>query len=383
MTQRRSLFDNAHAAGLQELGDVLDVGILVVDQELRVQGWNRWMERASGLPAADVLGRRFTDVAHGVSDASIAALRRATHGATVILSQRLHGHLLDLPATPGHHGGGPMQQSVRMLPLLDDADEPCGAAAIIEDVTERVVREDELRIALTHAQAANKAKSDFLAAMSHELRTPIGAMSGYADLLADGVFGPVTGVQHEQLDRIKTVARHLLGIVEEILTFARVEAGREEVHPCDVDAVQLARDAVVAVEPLLVKKGIEFIRYLPSHPVPMWTDPMKAGQILINLLGNAAKFTAHGTVSLTVDPSPDGSTVTFVISDTGPGIADADLGRIFEPFTQASKPFTRAHEGTGLGLTVSRELARLLGGDLIVRSEMGHGSTFIATLPAR
>ena len=366
---------------LQEIGDALDVGVFAVDHELRITRWNRWLEIASGTPADAVVGRPVADSGLGLRPSGIAALERAAQGATVMLSQSLHGHFIDLPAPGGYASEGRMHQSVRILPVLDEARRPSGAAAIIEDVTERVARERELRAAMEAAQAANQIKSDFLAAMSHELRTPIGAMTGYAELLSEGMFGEVAPVQREQLQRIRSVGGHLLAIVDEILTFARLEAGREELHLSDVDAGALARAAMLTIEPALVKKGVALEASIPDTPIRLHTDPTKVRQILINLLGNAAKFTDAGSVRLDIRLSDDGTTLYFVVTDTGPGIPPDDLSRIFEAFTQVNTSYARSHGGTGLGLTVSRRLARMLGGDITVCSEMGKGSTFTATIP--
>jgi PAS domain S-box-containing protein len=369
------------ASAMQLIGDILEVGVLSIDRSFTVTGWNQWLEAATGKVAADVIGQSITVVDPNLRPAARSALQQALDGSPVLLSHRLHGHLLDMPARRGTERYTRMQQSARIIPVYGADGTPSGAVALIHDVTERVAREEDVREALAAAQAANLAKSNFLAAMSHELRTPIGAMSAYADLLKDGILGSVTDVQHEHLLRIKTVASHLLGIVGEILTFARIEAGREQVRLVDADGVQLTREAILAVEPLVTKRGLVLRFDLPAAPVPMRTDPVKVRQILINLLGNAVKFTAAGHVFVAVTPSADGATVAFRIADSGQGIAADDLGRIFEPFVQISKSYSRTHEGTGLGLSVSRMLARLMGGDLTVESELGVGSAFTAVLP--
>jgi signal transduction histidine kinase len=249
-----------------------------------------------------------------------------------------------------------------------------GAIAFIQDVTERVAREEELRAAIARAELASQAKSEFLASMSHELRTPLSAVVGYADLLTMEIPGPILPAQLEQLERIKRCSWHLLDLVEEILTFARTEAGREVLDLADGDAREIARDALVLLEPQAAKKGLRVELALPDAPVPLHSDRTKVRQILVNLLGNAIKFTEKGTVSLTVDAA--GDRVHFVVRDTGPGIPPEQTERIFEAFTQLDQSRTRVKGGTGLGLPVSRNLARLLGGDLLVESTPGAGSTF-------
>ena len=365
---------------LHEIGDALDIGILSVDESLVVTTWNRWLETASGLAASSVVGHPITDLGQRLKPAARGAFERAVRGATVIMSHGLHEYLIEVPPPTGHESFERMQQSVRILPKLGPDGAAVGAVALIQDVTERVEREVELRAAMVEAQRANQTKSDFLAAMSHELRTPIGAMSGYADLLADDIFGPVTEVQRTQLHRIKSVGTHLLSIVEEILTFARMEAGREVMSYSMVDAADVARQALDVIDPLAAKKALELSVDIPSEPITLWTDEVRVRQILINLLGNAAKFTTKGSISLTLRAT-NARTVVFEIRDTGSGIAAADLHRIFEPFVQVEGGWTRTHSGTGLGLSVSRGLARLLGGDVTATSTEGSGSTFTLTLP--
>ena len=310
-----------------------------------------------------------------LSPGARAPFERAVNGATVVMSHSLHGYLLYVPLAAGSDPDH-MQQSVRILPMTDADGATSGAVAFIRDVTERVTREAELRAAMEIAQEANQAKSAFLAAMSHELRTPIGAILGYADLLADGVFGNVSANQRDQLLRLKGVASHLSSVVDEILTFARLEAGRETANRERVDACQLVHEAVRAVEPLIAQKGLALNWDMPNAPIDATTDPTKVRQILINLLGNAVKFTERGSIAIEVTAEPD--LVKFIVSDTGPGIAAPERARIFEPFVRAEGAV--ASIGTGLGLAVSLGLTRLLGGDLTVASTVGKGSVFTATV---
>lgn len=380
MIERDALSTGAPLVNLDQIGDALDVGMLGVDRQLVVTMWNHWMESATGRSAADVVGRRLDEIDPTLTAASRAALERAVSGTMVVLSQRLHGYLIEIPAPSGHEGFRRMQQSVRILPVADANGQPVGALALIRDVTERVAQEAELRSAMEAAQEANRAKSDFLAAMSHDLRTPIGAMLAYADLLAQDMFGPVTEVQRDKLLRIKQVGAHLLSIVDEILTFARIEAGREPVHREPFDASQLVRDAVLSVEPLAASKQLELVCRYPERPVPIETDVMKVRQILVNLLGNAVKFTERGRITVEVDGS-DPASVAFVVADTGPGITEDDQRRIFDSFVQGAQSAGRAQRGSGLGLSVSRSLARLLGGDVSLRSTPGEGAEFTVRLP--
>jgi signal transduction histidine kinase len=239
-------------------------------------------------------------------------------------------------------------------------------------------REQEAR---REAETANRTKGDFLAVMSHELRTPLSAIIGYQELLADGITGPVTEQQRHQLGRIKVSARHLLELIDEILTYSRAEAGKEEVQYEITSVNTLLDEAAALIEPLAADKRVGFSVIRLDAPLDIRTDPRKARQVLVNLLSNAVKFTdADGTVTLRAQRVAD--TLELTITDTGIGIEAGHLDRIFDPFWQVEQKATRRAGGTGLGLSVSRRLARLLGGDVLVTSEPGHGSAFTVVLPA-
>jgi signal transduction histidine kinase/PAS domain-containing protein len=230
------------------------------------------------------------------------------------------------------------------------------------------------------AQRANEAKSDFLAAMSHELRTPLTAIMGYTEILAEGIGGPVTAAQRQHLGRILASSAHLLSIVEEILTFSRLEAGREEMAAEDADLLDIVRSAVSLVEPLVVAKGLDLHVRVPQSPVPLRTDPIKVRQILVNLLGNAVKFTSRGEVGVRL--WAEGDRVLLEVWDTGIGVPAEHLDNIFHPFWQVEQKSTRRFGGTGLGLSLVRRLSQMLGGDVRVESAVGSGSRFTVWLPA-
>ncbi|MQA90735.1 MAG: PAS domain-containing protein [Gemmatimonas sp.] len=230
------------------------------------------------------------------------------------------------------------------------------------------------------AERANRAKDEFLAVMSHELRTPLTGITGYAELLADEISGPLSEPQKQQVDRIRAGAWHLVSIIEEILTFSRTEAGKEEVRWEEADVARVTREVVEIVEPQARMQGLRVRLNAEDAPLSMWTDSGKVRQILINLIGNGIKYTEVGEVTVTVDRS-DPNWLRVHIRDTGPGIATADQERIFEPFTQLDSSYTRTRPGTGLGLAICRRLARLLAGDVTLLSMPGKGSTFTLTLP--
>ena len=364
---------------LKQLGELLEVGVLTLDLDLVVRGWNRWLAAASGTPASDVVGRPLLDVFPELRDgAAEGALRRAATGVTTVWSHRFHRYLIPLPPPGGHERLARMQQSARIMPLLRDG-VASGVVVLVQDVTERVVREQELRDALHHAESGSQAKSDFLASMTHELRTPLAAIVSYMDVLEGEMAGPVAPLQKRYLGRVRTAARHLIDIIGEILTFSRIEAGKEEVASEVVDVAALARSVGELFEPQAMQKRVALTVVADPDPLMLGTDPTKLRQILINLVGNAMKFTDAGQVTLRVSRADDRA--VFAVHDTGPGITAADLGRIFDPFTQVDQSLRRSKGGTGLGLPVSRRLAHLLGGDLSVESAAGRGATFTLWLP--
>jgi signal transduction histidine kinase len=230
------------------------------------------------------------------------------------------------------------------------------------------------------AKHANQTKSDFLAVVSHDLRTPLTAILGYSELLEMGVPEAIPDGSREKVGRIRTSAKHLLYLLNELLSFARLDAGHEEAErrPCDVCAV--VREVAAMMEPLAAERGLELVVRLPSAPVVIESDSDKLSQILLNLAGNAVKYTRRGHVDVSVAVSPSNS-VAIAITDTGDGIDARHLDKIFEPFWQVD-PTQRSHGGgTGLGLSVVRKLLAILNGKISVTSARGEGSTFVVTLP--
>jgi signal transduction histidine kinase len=261
------------------------------------------------------------------------------------------------------------------------------------------------------AETANRARADFLASMSHELRTPLNAIGGYAQLLEMGLHGAVTDAQRGALGRVQKAQTHLLGLINDVLNFAKLEAGRVEFDVRATSLADVVREVMPLVEPQLRAKGLRCEVALPgasgaddsargSGPVLVWADAEKLGQVLLNLLSNAVKFTpptqgegapepgAPGRVTVALAGGParageedgDGTVVRLLVRDTGVGISVEKQGVIFDPFVQVSTGLTRTSEGTGLGLAISRDLARGMGGDLTVESVPGAGATFTVTL---
>jgi PAS domain S-box-containing protein len=244
---------------------------------------------------------------------------------------------------------------------------------------------DDAERARAQAEEANAVKLVFLATMSHELRTPLNAIAGHVQLMDMGLHGPVTEAQREALDRVNRAQAHLLGIINDILTYAKVESGRIEYAPEPVDATALIRDVCALVEPQFIAKQIRLGMELPrggGGEVVVRADPEKLTQVLLNLLSNALKFTpSPGWVTVALSSSEGGTAASIAVRDSGVGMPADKLESIFEPFVQLGRGLTTTHEGTGLGLAVSRDLARGMGGELTVESELGVGSVFRVTVP--
>jgi len=235
---------------------------------------------------------------------------------------------------------------------------------------------DAARVAAEHA---NDVKAQFLAAMSHELRTPLNAIGGYVDLLELGIRGPVTEAQREDLERIRRNQRHLLGLINNVLNFAKIEAGHVEYHLVEVRLHDILDGMYSLVAPQLRARGLEY-EYRQCPPsVVVQADIEKVQQVLINLLSNAIKFTEPGG-NVRLECSCTDTTANVRVVDTGVGIPAGKLEAIFEPFVQVDQAFTREGQGTGLGLSISRDLARAMGGDITVESVFGDGAIFTLSL---
>jgi len=355
-----------------------------------IDGSGHLDERAAqivGLPAGD-----FADVAQaqaaGTHPDDLAAVQAAV---TAGISS---GAPFELRYRVIHLDGRIRHIASRAVAMVDDEGRPVRLVGTNRDVTaewEAGVERDRLLSAERRARAesedarreaetANRGKSEFLAVMSHELRTPLNAIGGYAELMEMGIRGPVTPAQREDLHRIQVSQRHLLGLINEVLNYAKVETGTVRY---DLAAVRV-RDVLASAEALVAPQtsAKELTLTIGTCPpdLSVRADAEKLRQILVNLLSNALKFTERGgRIALECVPSP--RMVEITVRDSGIGIPTEQLERIFEPFVQVRADLTRTAEGTGLGLAISRDLARGMGGELVVSSAMGQGSTFTLSLP--
>ena len=261
----------------------------------------------------------------------------------------------------------------RSRPARDESGKIDAWLGIAVDIEERKKAEEE-------AWAASQAKSEFLASMSHELRTPLNAIGGYAELLAMGIRGPLNAEQAQDIARIRRSQQHLLTLIQDVLNFAKVDAGQTEYHITAVPVDEALRDTESMIAPQVLAKGLHYSYKAAGKTTAVLADPEKMQQIVLNLLTNAVKFTEPGG-TITLSSELSGKCVDIRVADTGPGISPEKLNKIFDPFVQAERRLNQPVQGVGLGLAISQDLARAMDGQVTVESVLGEGSTFTLTLP--
>jgi PAS domain S-box-containing protein len=354
---------------------VRDYAIFMLDPNGHVASWNRGAERIKGYTSEEIIGRHFSAF---YPPEDIEAEKPAMELREAARQGRFEDEGLRI-----RKDGSMFWANVIITAVRDDDDVLIGFAKVTRDLTERRAAEDRA-IAdarrLAQVEAANATKSEFLAAMSHELRTPLNAIGGYAELLSLGLGGPVTQEQADYLERIRKSQQHLLGIISDLLNFSRIEAGHLSYQIGPVALNKVIEGITPMVEVSAAAKGVS----LTAVPLPIdclaLGDRARVDQILLNLLSNAIKYTAAGG-AVTIKCAVSHETAAIAVTDTGRGIPKEKLESIFEPFVQLGRSLSSAHEGMGLGLSISRDLARAMGGNLAVSSSVGEGSTFTLTLP--
>jgi PAS domain S-box-containing protein len=387
---------------------VQDYAIFVLDATGHVVSWNPGAQRIKGYEASEIIGRHFS-IFYPAEDLAKPAYE--LEGAAETGRFEDEGWRL-------RKDGTRFWANVVITALRAPDGELVGFAKVTRDLTERMdaqrqAVEDARRLAAEEAlrsaaeirtrelawllerlreqaeelarqraaaEAANRTKSEFLAAMSHELRTPLNAIAGYVELLLLGVRGSLTEPQRADLARIQRSQQYLLALINDILNFSRLEAGQVTYNIESVPLAMVMDNVVAMIAPQTTAKSLDFRRTACPAGLVARADPSKVEQVLLNLLSNAVKFTPeHGRVTLRC--AQDGHRILVYVDDTGPGIPVDRQADIFEPFVQLDRTLQSPREGAGLGLAISRDLARGMGGDLTVTSEVGVGSTFTLSLP--
>jgi len=261
----------------------------------------------------------------------------------------------------------------RSRPSRDESGKVSSWLGIAMDIEERKQAEEE-------AWAASQAKSEFLASMSHELRTPLNAIGGYAELLAMGIRGSLNADQAQDVARIRRSQQHLLTLINDVLNFAKVDAGQAEYRLTAVPVDEALHDTESMIAPQIIAKGLKYSYRGGDKTASVLADPEKLQQIVLNLLSNAVKFTDPGG-SIALSAKPAGKCIEISVADTGAGISPQKLEKIFDPFVQAERRLNQPVQGVGLGLAISRDLAHAMDGEITVESEVGGGSTFTLSLP--
>ena len=354
-------------------------GILVLDRYSRVVDLNPALQDILNLPLARVIGQP----ANRILAPWPLLLNQLTTGQQRVTHQQ-------------QYGTSPWWHEVRLSPLFNAQREVLGQLLEWRDVTDQKMIELELALAKDKAEAANRAKSHFLATMSHEFRTPLSAILGYSELLKEEC--RVRGYTDliEDLETIHGAGGNLLALINNVLEFSKVEAGKASLFLEHFDVVALVIEVSKIAEPLIQKNRNQFQVSYSEEIQPIYSDPAKVRQILLNILSNAAKFTAEGTVQLSVRPlqrddEPTSSVVNavaqssawirFQIQDTGIGMTEAQLQRVFDAFVQAEESTSQLYGGTGLGLALSQSFCQMIGGVISVESVPNEGSTFTIDLP--
>lgn len=353
----------------------LQEGCALYDADDRMVLCNEKFVQYVGDPERAVPGATFLTLVNTIVERGTVNLEGMTAEAWVAerIARRVHMRRTGLKTSAVYRFGEAWVQ-VDEQPTHEG-----GTIVIYTDISEARRRERDLERASADAEQASQVKSEFLANMSHELRTPLNAIIGYSQMLAEDAEDEGNSALVADLKKIEGAGNHLLALINDVLDLSKIEAGKMEVFIEPFDLAALVEDVRLMVEPLAARNGNKLVVSCPPHIGPIQSDMTKVKQALLNLLSNACKFTRDGDVGLEV--SRDEARVTLRVRDSGIGMTPAQLGRLFQAFTQADSSTTRKYGGTGLGLVITRSFVRILGGDVTVESQPGVGSTFSISLP--
>jgi PAS domain S-box-containing protein len=356
-----------------------------------IRTFNAAAQRWLGYTPEEVVGRKTPLLFHDAGEVATRQVELSKElgfpveeGFEALVTRARYGAPEEREWTYLRKNGSRFPVLLSVTALHDVAGGVDGFMAIGSDITERKRAEEELRRVTAAAEAASRTKSEFLANMSHELRTPLNSVIGFTNLLLKNKAGNLLPQDLTFLERVLDNGRHLLKLINEVLDLAKVEAGRMQLELGVIDLGELVRTTLAGLEGQVKGKGVRLIAELPPRIAPIETDPGKLKQVLINLVGNAIKFTERGNVTVRVETNPaDDQPLALDVIDTGIGIPADKLHAIFEAFHQGDAGTTRQYGGTGLGLTIARSLCRLMGYGIEVHSRVGYGSMFRVILGER
>lgn len=360
----------ANSRLLQDIFEHSSLSMKVKDLQGRIVRANAKAGTLIGRSPEELLGQSIESVA----TAATATLIRA-HDREVIESGRVTTYEEQV-----EYLGGIRTLLTTRFPVTDERGDLAGIGAMSVDITPRIRMEEWLRLTKDQAEAANVAKATFLANMSHELRTPLNSIIGLGELLLEQAEEQAQDpISIESMQRVVGAGRHLLGLINDILDISRVEAGHVQLNPEPLLVSSLVDTVLSSLRPLATAHGNVLSMDVPHDPGMVMIDPMRMRQVLLNLVGNANKFTRDGSIVVRMSRADDLLQIT--VADTGIGMNDEQMGRIFKPFEQADRSIAKRFGGSGLGLAISRQLVELMGGEISVTSRPGEGSVFCVTVP--
>ncbi|MBD2344095.1 GAF domain-containing sensor histidine kinase [Anabaena subtropica] len=358
--------------------ELSSIGIGLVDMKAQIVDANPALCQMLGYKREELCGKRFTDYM-SPQRGDVELYKQLITDIFTDTQQIDKKPQLEIERPFVHRDGNLVWTKLSVSVIPGSHGEPEYFLAIIDNITERKQTEMKLRTSQAAAEAGSRAKSEFLATMSHELRTPLNAIMGLSQLLQQEIVGSLNEKQKEYINCMYSSGEHLLALINDILDLSKVEAGKEELLLLPLLVVDVCNDVLSTVRDRALSKGLKLNHEIDPEANICIADERRIKQMLLNLLTNAIKFTPEGEVYLIVEKVPEG--IKFTVSDTGIGIDTNQFQLLFEPFKQLDSRLNRQYEGTGLGLALTRKLARLHGGDVTVTSSLGIGSQFTLFLP--